>query len=119
MDQAKSLERSQAEEDDLAQAIADVESEEAWDDQLEQRVANAEQALRESEQRYEAELTKTRDSLRLYLGIWLHRCGGGPIHITQDELHEAAEEAKSGTPLAFEVQEDGETLRISVGTVRD
>lgn len=81
-----------------------------------ERVARVEQALREAEARHAKELAEERYTRSLYLLVWMER-NGGPLRITQDGLRDAAEEMKAGSRLTFEVEEDGERLRISA--VRD
>jgi hypothetical protein len=79
-----------------------------------ERVARVEQALREAEERHARELAEVTRTMHTYLRVWMEWDSDYPVHleplaITQDDLRVAA----NGPALAFEVQPDGETLRIS------
>jgi hypothetical protein len=69
-------------------------------------IAHLDQALREAEERHDAAVA----TMHAYLRLWLAE-HGGPLLVSQDALRNAA----SGPPLKFEIDEDGETLRISEG----
>jgi hypothetical protein len=80
---------------------------------LREQVANVEQALREAEERHARELAEARTTMYTYLRVWLRRSYDmrnevEGLTITQDELREAAK----GPALAFDVEPDGETLKI-------
>jgi hypothetical protein len=80
-----------------------------------EQVAHVEQALREAEERHARELAEVTQTMHTYLKVWMMRDGwpaAAPLLITQDELREAAHPAR-GSRLAFEIEPDGETLRIS------
>lgn len=91
-----------------------------------ERVANAERTLHEVEERFDRELKAfarqvdaERRSSHTYIKVWLKRHGAPwwrfwrrrpALRVSQDELRAAASECSR---LTFEVQPDGETLRIS------
>jgi hypothetical protein len=98
------------------------------------RLENATQALREAEERQEAELSAAtrhyaleRQSRDIYLRVWMkrerlallrdpatdvHDVPEAALLVTQDELREAGAAAEKSR-LSFDIEEDGETLRIS------
>ena len=78
-----------------------------------ERVVNCERALRDAEVRHDRELADEQLTRCLYLKIWMER-HGAPLRISQDELRAAGAELKRGARLTFEVESDGETLRIGV-----
>lgn len=84
------------------------------------QVARVEQALREAETRHARELAEVMRTMHTYLRVWMNtaakedswievRDGRLALFIRQDDLRDYA----NGPALAFEIEPDGETLRIS------